>query len=158
MESFLTQVPEILGFPAGTALAMVLFALGYLVLAHLPVLLSMVFAFRRRGMRRRWLFVGVCSALAYGIVVLIATALFVPLEALATYVMPTLNEAGYYDKFPPLRWMALAAELLWNWWFLAWPMVVAIAGWLIVSKLSKHWNEIADALSATQAGRRSPRG
>ncbi len=139
---------NILGFPADVSLAMLGLVVAYDLLAHLPIWLAVVVAFWPRRLRRKLLFICVSSAITYGLLVMAISIIALPLEALATYVLPEWQALGYYDTLPPLGWLAVAAEMMEKWWYISWPALCALLGWFVVTRLARHWNSLIAAVTA----------
>lgn len=136
---------NLLGFPADLAASMAAVVVVYLTLAHAPLLLALLFAFKPQRLQRPWLFALVCCALSYGLLVLAFTLLAVPLGALSIFVLPMWNFAGYYEQFPPLAWFAQGLEVISRWWWLGWPIPCAMVGWWVASRLARVWNNVVTA-------------
>lgn len=141
----------ILGFPADVSLAMMGLVMAYYLLAHLPIWLAVVVAFWPRRLQRKLLFICISSAITYGLLVMAISMIALPLEALATYVLPEWQALGYYETLPPLHWLAVAAEMMERWWYISWPVLCALLGWFVVTRLARRWNTLIRAITPSPA-------
>ena len=141
----------ILGFPADVSLAMMGLVMAYYLLAHLPIWLAVVVAFWPRRLQRKLLFICISSAITYGLLVMAISIIALPLEALATYVLPEWQALGYFDTLPPLHWLAVAAEMMERWWYISWPVLCALLGWFVVTRLARRWNVLIRAITPSPA-------
>jgi len=121
-----------------------------LALMLLPAAIAWLVAKRGtvpHGSRR--LFVSTCTLLAYGVVMLVS-ALLLPLDVLATFVAPQLHDEGHEAL---ARALGLAAEL-------GTPVLGLLAGlsaaiWIPV-RLQHRWAAVAVAIRAQNSPKPTP--
>lgn len=134
------------GFPAETATFMLMICMAYFFAVHSPTLLALLVVLRqRKTMRRRILFMGTVMGATYGLVVVFALAICVPIEAFAIFILPTIKHQGYNANTP--FWILV--EWASNWWWALLPLVILIPAIFISRYFAARWNAIVEALNGS---------
>ena len=110
-----------------------------------PLLISSAFALRAkaRGWGAKALFVGLCTLGSFLLFSLLGELLFLVITpelylAIEAQFM-TWRFDGYYDRYPPIYWLAIMYGWFVQWWWILIWMVYPITALFISYFLSKYW-------------------
>lgn len=125
---------EIFG-PRLSAMIIVI-AVVYFIVSFVPVWFPAIRVFRHKArLPRPFLFVGVVSALVYGVFSFLVFVILLPLEAYSIFIAPQLEAAGMEAGGGIRR----ALDFLISYWWIFVPLVQLVLTWYITSQVGKRW-------------------
>ena len=128
-------------FSEWTALG-ALFA-GLWLIALAPFLYPFYVAVRRgKSVSRRWLFVVAATCMTYGLIMLLVTAVWLPLEFLVTKVAPQLK----IDAPQIASWFNPALDFVYTWFHYVPLLLLFVLAFFNTRWLWKRWHKIAGVL------------
>ena len=136
---------DILSLPAEYLLPIIGFATLYFLAANSPLLVAAVTAWRRGNeMTRRILFIGWVAVFVYGLLPLLSLAVWPPVQAFVTFVVPSMRAKGYLEH----SWLLKSYDFLYTWWWVGLPLFVLVVAILVTRYFALRWNKIVAAIAA----------
>lgn len=136
---------DIFGLPAKHLLPIFGFATLYFLAVNSPLLVATVTALRRGNeMKRRILFIGWVAVFVYGLLSLLSLAVWLPVQAFVTFVVPSMRAKGYLEH----SWLLKSFDFLYTWWWAGLPLVVLVVAILVTRYFALRWNKIVAAIAA----------
>jgi hypothetical protein len=144
---------DLAGFPPQAIALMTAVSAIYFVIFWAPVIWPFIATHKQRKVfPRRWLFVLVILALAYGLVVAFLIMLTIPMTAYSVFVGAQLAANGFHLTDS----LVGANEFIANYWWLSLPPILLFNTFFLVRKLLPVWPAICHALTANNSFKPKP--